>query len=124
MPCDFDRIDALLDGSSDEAARRSVLTHIEACSTCRAYWEAMQTLECDAAPSADFSRRVMEQVRATPQQKKRAASYRRVLAGLAACAVLVLGLRLLAFRQQVHERLVLVEGPVGLGGDVLGDAAH
>ena len=95
MPCDFDRIDALLDGSLEEAARQSVLTHIEACPTCRAYFEAMQTLECDAAPSADFAQRVMEQVRTTPQQKKRAASYRRVLAGLAACAVLVLGLRLL-----------------------------
>ena len=95
MPCDFDRIDALLEGSLDEAARRSVLTHIEACPTCRAYLEAMQTLECDAAPSADFAQRVMEQVRTTPQQKKRAPSYRRVLAGLAACAVLVLGLQLL-----------------------------
>ena len=95
MPCDFDRIDALLDGSLEESKRQSVLNHIEKCSACRAYFDAIQMLEGDAQPPADFGAKVMAEVRCTPQQKKNALPYRRVLAGLVACAVLVLGLRLL-----------------------------
>lgn len=95
MPCDFDRIDALLRGSLEETERQSVLNHIDKCSACRAYYDAIRTLEGDAQPPADFGAKVMAEVRRTPQQKKTAFSYRRALAGLAACAVLVLGLRLL-----------------------------
>ena len=53
MPCDFDRIDALLGGSLEESERQSVLNHIEKCSACRAYFDAMQMLEGDAQPPAD-----------------------------------------------------------------------
>ncbi len=95
MPCDFDRIDALLAGSLDEKERETVLAHIDSCAACRAYYQALLGLECEAAPSESFTARVMDEVRRTPQQKKRAIPYRRTLAGLAACAVLVLGLRLL-----------------------------
>ena len=95
MPCDFDRIDALLEGSLDEYQYETALAHIASCAACRAYYQALQGLECDATPSEDFTARVMDEVRRTPQQKKRTIPYHRVLAGLAACAVLVLGLRLL-----------------------------
>lgn len=94
MPCDFDRIDALLCGDLDEKERDSVLRHIDTCTVCRTYYQTMLGLEGEAVPDENFTARVMERVQSIPQQK-RAFPYRRTLAGLAACAVLVLGLRLL-----------------------------
>lgn len=115
MPCDFDRIDALLRGSLEESERQSVLQHIEECSVCRAYFGTMQTLEGDAQPPADFGAKVMAEVRRTPQQKKKALPYRRALAGLAACAVLVLGLRLLPLHSD--------SGNLPVDGRSMGDPA-
>lgn len=52
-------------------------------------------LASDAAPSEDFTARVMEQVRRTPQEKPRKAQpVIRVLAALAACAVIVVAIPL------------------------------
>lgn len=90
MPCDFDRIDALLEGSLPEDQRASVLTHIESCSACRAYHDAMASLEGTQAVPEGFTARVMEQVRRTPQKKAAHIPYRKLLSGLAACVLLVI----------------------------------
>ncbi len=92
MSCNLDRIDALLEGSLSEEERASVLAHMQNCPTCRAYYEALAGLEGDQTAPEDFTARVMAEVRRTPQCKPQRPQYRRVLAGLAACAVLVIGL--------------------------------
>ena len=95
MSCDFDRIDALLDGSLPEAERASVLAHMNTCSACRAYYEVMAGLEGDETVPVGFSQRVMERVRATPQKAARRIPYGKILSAVAACAVLVVSLQLL-----------------------------
>ena len=92
MSCDFDRIDALLEGSLPEAERATVLAHMKNCPNCRAYYEALAGLEGDQTAPEGFTARVMAEVHRTPQRKPQRPQYRRVLAGLAACAVLVIGL--------------------------------
>ena len=93
MTCDFDRIDALCAGELPESERASVLAHMERCPACRAYYEAMAGLEGEETAPAGFAGRVMDVVRATPQQKvRRRASAWRSFAAVAACAVLVVGL--------------------------------
>ena len=95
MSCDFDRIDALLDGSLPEDERASVLAHMHTCSACRAYYEVMAGLEGDETVPVGFSQRVMERVRATPQKAARRIPYGKILSAVAACAVLVVSLQLL-----------------------------
>ena len=95
MSCDFDRIDALLDGSLPEAERASVLAHMNTCSACRAYYEVMTGLEGDETAPDGFSQRVMERVRTTPQKAARRLPYRKIISAVAACAVLIVGLQLL-----------------------------
>ena len=95
MSCDFDRIDALLDGSLPEAERASVLAHMNTCSACRAYNEVMTGLEGDETAPDGFSQRVMERVRTTPQKAARRLPYRKIISAVAACAVLIVGLQLL-----------------------------
>ena len=93
MTCDFDRIDALCAGELPESERASVLAHMERCPACRAYYEAMAGLEGEETAPAGFAGRVMDVVRATPQQKvRRRASAWRSFAAVAACAVLGVGL--------------------------------
>ena len=95
MSCDFDRIDALLDGSIPEDERTSVLAHMHICSACRAYYEVRSGLEGEETAPAGFSQRVMAQVRSTPQTKVRRMPYRKIISAVAACAVLIVGLQLL-----------------------------
>lgn len=45
-------------------------------------------LASDAAPSGDFTERLMEQVRRTPQEKAKNRPYKKILAAVAACAVI------------------------------------
>lgn len=45
-------------------------------------------LASDAAPSGDFTERLMEQVRRTPQKKAKNRPYKKILAAVAACAVI------------------------------------
>lgn len=45
-------------------------------------------LASDAAPSGDFTERLMEQVRRTPQEKAKKRPYKKILAAVAACAVI------------------------------------
>ena len=95
MTCDFDRIDALCAGELPESECTSVLAHMERCPACRAYYEAMAGLEGEETAPTGFAGRVMDVVRATPQQKaRRRASAWRSFAAVAACAVLVVGLGL------------------------------
>lgn len=95
MTCDFDRIDALCTGELPESERASVLAHMERCPACRAYYEAMAGLVGEETAPAGFAGRVMDVVRATPQQNvRRRTSAWRSFAAVAACAVLVVGLGL------------------------------
>lgn len=93
MTCDFDRIDALCAGELSGKERASVLTHMENCPACRAYYEAMAGLEGEETAPAGFAARVMDAVRATPQVKvRRRRSVWQGVAAMAACAALVVGL--------------------------------
>ena len=93
MTCDFDRIDALCTGELPESEHASVLAHMERCPACRAYYEAMAGLEGEETAPAGFAGRVMDVVRATPQQNvRRRTSAWRSFAAVAACVVLVVGL--------------------------------
>ena len=47
-----------------------------------------ESLASDAEPAGDFTARLMEQVRRTPQEKARKQPYQKILAALAACAVI------------------------------------
>lgn len=92
MICDFDRIDALCAGKLPETERASVLTHMENCPACRAYYEAMAGLEGNETVPAGFADRVMDAVRATPQKKPQRRRMWQSVAAMAACAALVVGL--------------------------------
>ena len=48
----------------------------------------------DAAPSGDFTERLMEQVRRTPQEKAKNRPYKKILAAVAACAVIAVAIPL------------------------------
>ena len=54
-----------------------------------------ESLASDAEPAEDFTDRLMEQVRRTPQDKARKQPYRKILAALAACAVIVAAIPLI-----------------------------
>ena len=47
-----------------------------------------ESLASDAEPAEDFTARLMEQVRRTPQEKARKQPYQKILAALAACVVI------------------------------------
>ena len=51
-------------------------------------------LASDAAPSEDFTARLMEQVRRTPQKKAKNRPYKKILAAVAACAVIAVAIPL------------------------------
>ena len=51
-------------------------------------------LASDAAPSGDFTERLMEQVRRTPQEKAKHRPYKKILAAVAACAVIAVAIPL------------------------------
>lgn len=51
-------------------------------------------LASDAAPSGDFTERLMEQVRRTPQEKAKNRPYKKILAAVAACAVIAVAIPL------------------------------
>ena len=63
-------------------------------------------LASDAAPSDDFTERLMEQVRRTPQEKAKNRPYKKILAAVAACAVIAAAIP-----------LVLPHGGVEAGAD-------
>ena len=54
-----------------------------------------ESLASDAEPAGDFTARLMEQVRRTPQDKARKQPYGKILAALAACAVIVAAIPLI-----------------------------
>lgn len=94
MTCDFDRIDALCAGELTDEERASVLTHMDTCPVCRAYYEAMTGLEGEETAPEGFTARVMDAVRATPQVKVRRRRVWQGVAAMAACAALVVTLGL------------------------------
>ena len=53
-----------------------------------------ESLASDAEPAGDFTARLMEQVRRTPQEKARKQPYQKILAALAACAVIAVAIPL------------------------------
>ena len=54
-----------------------------------------ESLASDAEPAGDFTARLMEQVRCTPQEKARKQPYQKILAALAACAVIAVAIPLI-----------------------------
>ena len=95
MTCDFDRIDALCAGELPDGERASVLRHMESCPACRAYYEALASLEGKETAPEGFTARVMDAVRATPQVTvRRTRRLWQSVAAMAACAALVVGLGL------------------------------
>ena len=54
-----------------------------------------ESLASDAEPAGDFTARLMEQVRRTPQEKARRQPYQKILAALAACAVIAVAIPLI-----------------------------
>ena len=54
-----------------------------------------ESLASDAEPAEDFTARLMEQVRRTPQDKARKQPYQKILAALAACAVIAVAIPLI-----------------------------
>ena len=53
-----------------------------------------ESLASDAEPAEDFTARLMEQVHRTPQDKARKQPYQKILAALAACAVIAVAIPL------------------------------
>ena len=53
-----------------------------------------ESLASDAEPAGDFTVRLMEQVRRTPQEKARKQPYQKILAALAACVVIAVAIPL------------------------------
>ncbi len=54
-----------------------------------------ESLASDAEPAEDFTARLMEQVRRTPQEKAKKQPYWKILAALAACAVIAVAIPLI-----------------------------
>ena len=90
--CDFDRVEALLNGTLPHSERAAVEAHIKNCPDCRRWYEGLQLLrEEEFAAPADLVDRVMDQVRDTKQETKKKGNRRWAsYAAAAACAVLVL----------------------------------
>ena len=97
----LERMSQALDGPLPWEARQALEEHLESCTECRAAYEALFQMEDalreigETPAPAELSARVMEQIQAAPACRpvprwKRAGW--RNLAGLAACAVLCLGL--------------------------------
>ena len=53
-----------------------------------------ESLASDAEPAEDFTARLMEQVRRTPQEKAKKQPYQKILAALAACVVIAVAIPL------------------------------
>ena len=119
MTCDFDRIDALVAGELTDEERASVLTHMENCPICRAYYEELSGLEGDETAPEGFTARVMDAVRATPQRKMRRPLWRS-MAAVAACAILVVGL---GFSSGLLDRFVGADSAAPEAARSVDDAA-
>lgn len=104
MSCDryLELLSARLDGALTEDEERELEAHLAACPACRAAGAQLAALQGafdeleDAEAPEGFARGVMDRVRAAEAEKKVVPLFRRprfrALAGLAACAVLAVGL--------------------------------
>lgn len=87
MNCDFQRIEALFDGTLSDQESAEVRQHLSVCPTCCRWYEALEGLHRPETAPADLLDRVMDEVAAHPRKKNR--RWVRTVASLAACAVLV-----------------------------------
>ena len=87
MNCDFQRVEALFEGTLSEKESAEVRQHLDACPACRRWYEALEELQRPETAPADLLDRVMDEVVAHP--RKRSRRWVRTVASLAACAVLV-----------------------------------
>ena len=99
----LERMSQALDGPLPLEERQALEEHLESCPECRAAYEALFQMEDalreigETPAPAELSARVMEQIQAEAAPARRSAprwnrAGWRNLAGLAACAVLCLGL--------------------------------
>lgn len=97
----LERMSQALDGPLPLEERQALEEHLESCPECRAAYEALFQMEDalreigETPAPAELSARVMEQIHAAPARRSAPRWNRagwRNLAGLAACAVLCLGL--------------------------------
>ena len=87
MNCDFQRVEALFDGTLSERESAEVREHLSVCPACRRWYGALEELSRPETAPADLLDRVMDEVLAHPRKKNR--RWVRTVASLAACAVLV-----------------------------------
>lgn len=88
-------ISAFMDGKLSEKERLELMEHLALCPACKDYFEDQLTIreamgELEEAAPAGFAEAVMERVKSTPQEKKRAALPWRSWAAAAACCALAL----------------------------------
>lgn len=94
MICDFDRIDALAEGTLSPEEEASVREHMNTCRSCRIYYLALTDAAGSEHPPAHLGATIMQRVRSDAQAQRRRSAYKiwRSIAASAACAVLVLGI--------------------------------
>ncbi len=90
--CDFDRIESLLDNTLPEEERSELRRHMETCPACRHWYQALEELRRPVAAPSGFRERVMSEVRATPQSRRKSPHRWMPVAVAAACLVLVAGI--------------------------------
>ena len=90
--CDFERIEALFDDTLPREEREEVRRHMETCPDCRRWYAALEELHTEVAAPDGFTARVMDEVRATPQEKGKTPRRWMPMAVAAACVMLVVGL--------------------------------
>lgn len=90
--CDFDRIESLFDGTLPPEECNEVRRHMENCPACRRWYAALEELHREVAAPAGLTERVMEQVRVTPQERRKVPRRWMPMAVAAACVMLVVGL--------------------------------
>lgn len=83
-----------LDGFLEEADRKALEEHLSRCASCRLLREDLSMLHqalpgLEYSPPTDFAQSVLKQMEPSPTRKR---SYVRGLAGIAACALLCIGL--------------------------------
>ena len=99
MNCDFQRVEALFDGTLSEQESTEVREHMAACPACRRWYAALEELHRPETAPADLLDHVMDEVVAHPRKKNR--RWVRTVAAMAACAAVVVLIGFGSFRDTI-----------------------